>query len=142
MNFSQKCVFGKNSLRSLRSRGLFEVAEARLWISSIFYSFHLEFLLFWVSRSKNSVTSEGAQAIFSKITFLKSGRSNKKDEVCHSFLVKFFTKYLHRRGVGILLGDKNATSLSFNIISTLTLKPTLKFFQLLTTVSLSLVPSL
>ena len=46
-----------------------------------------------------SATSEGAQGIFSKITFLKSVRSNKKDEVCHSFLIKNFTKSLHRGGV-------------------------------------------
>ena len=37
--------------------------------------------------------SEGAQGIFSKITFLKSGRSNEKDEACHSFLVEIFTKF-------------------------------------------------
>ena len=41
----------------------------------------------------------GASGIFSKITFLKSVRSKKKDEVCHSFLVKTFTKSLHRGGV-------------------------------------------
>ena len=49
--------------------------------------------------SATSATSEGAQGIFSKITFLKSVRSNKKDEVCHSYLVKIFTKSLHRGGV-------------------------------------------
>ena len=46
-----------------------------------------------------SATSEGAQGIFSKITFLKSVRSNGKDEVCHSFVVEIFTKSLHRGGV-------------------------------------------
>ena len=50
--------------------------------------------------SATSATSEGAQGIFSKITFLKSVRSNKKDEVCHSFVVQIFTKSLHRGGVG------------------------------------------
>ena len=35
-----------------------------------------------------SATSEGAQGISSKITFLKSVCSKEKDEVCHSFLVK------------------------------------------------------
>ena len=50
-----------------------------------------------------SATSEGAQGIFSKITFLKSGRSNEKDEVCHSFLVEIFTKSLHRGGVSELV---------------------------------------
>ena len=49
--------------------------------------------------SATSATSEGAQGIFSKITFLKSVRSNKKDEVCHSFVVEIFTKSLHRGGV-------------------------------------------
>ena len=43
-----------------------------------------------------SATSEGAQGNFSKITFLKSVRSSKKDEVCHSFLVEIFTKSVHR----------------------------------------------
>ena len=36
---------------------------------------------------------------FSKIIFLNSVCSNKKDEVCHSFLLKLFTKSLHRGGV-------------------------------------------
>ena len=49
--------------------------------------------------SATSGTSEGAQGIFSKITFLKSVRSNEKDEVCPSFVVEIFTKYLHRGGV-------------------------------------------
>ena len=35
-----------------------------------------------------SVTSEGAQGVFSKVTFLRSECSNKKDEIYHSFLVK------------------------------------------------------
>ena len=66
-------------------------------------SFHLEFLLFWVLRlfdlGVTSATSEGAQGIFSKITFLKSVRSNEKNEMCHGFLVNIFTKSLHRGGV-------------------------------------------
>ena len=41
-------------------------------------------------------TSKGAQGFLSKITFLKSVRSNEKDKVCHSFLVQIFTKSLHR----------------------------------------------
>ena len=49
--------------------------------------------------SATSATSEGAQGIFSKITFLKSVCSNEKDEVCHSFVVEIFTKSLHRGGV-------------------------------------------
>ena len=53
--------------------------------------------------SATSATSEGAQGIFSKITFLKSVHSNEKDEVCHSFLVNIFTKSLHRGGVPIYI---------------------------------------
>jgi hypothetical protein len=59
-------------------------------------------------------TSEGVQGIFSKITFLKSVLSNKKDEVCHSFLVKNFTKSLHRGGVvGVASKPVQPRSLSF-----------------------------
>ena len=46
-----------------------------------------------------SETSEGAQGFFSKITFLKSVHSKERDEACLGFLVKIFTKSLHRRGV-------------------------------------------
>ena len=42
------------------------------------------------------VTSEGAQGIFSKITFLKSVHPKENDEACLGFLVKFFTKSVHR----------------------------------------------
>ena len=49
-----------------------------------------------------SRTSEGAQWFFSKITFLKSVHSKEKDEVCHNFIVKIFTKSLHRGGVSYL----------------------------------------
>jgi hypothetical protein len=45
-----------------------------------------------------SATSEGAQGIISKITFLKSVHSKEKDEACLGFLVKIFTKSVHRRG--------------------------------------------
>ena len=64
--------------------------------------FHLEFSLFCVwgrLTSATLATSEGAQGIFSKITFLISVCSNEKDVVCHSFVVKIFTKSLHRGGV-------------------------------------------
>ena len=46
-----------------------------------------------------SATSEGAQGIFSKGTFLKSVHSEEKDEACLVFLVKSFTKSVHRGGV-------------------------------------------
>ena len=51
------------------------------------------------------MTSEGSQEIFSKVTYLKSVHSKEKDEACLSFLVKFFTKSLHRGGVGGLYLD-------------------------------------
>jgi hypothetical protein len=46
-----------------------------------------------------SATSEWAQGIFSKITFLKLVHSKEKDEACLGFLVKIFTKSVHRGGV-------------------------------------------
>ena len=46
-----------------------------------------------------SATSEGAQGIFSKITFLKSVHSKEKDGAYLGFLVKNFTKSVHRGGV-------------------------------------------
>jgi hypothetical protein len=46
--------------------------------------------------SATSATSEGAQRIFSKVTFLKSVHSKEKDEACLGFLVKVFTESLHR----------------------------------------------
>jgi hypothetical protein len=49
-----------------------------------------------------SATSEGAQGIFSKVAFLKSVHSKEKDEACLGFLVKIFTKSLHRGGVSDL----------------------------------------
>ena len=57
--------------------------------------------------SATSATSEGAQGIFSKITFLKSVHSNEKDEVCHSFVVEIFTKSLHKGGVPTLMPLRN-----------------------------------
>ena len=66
------------------AEAIFEVAEAKFWISFIFNGFRGRL------TSATSATSEGAQGIFSKITFLKSVRSNEKDEVCHSFVVKIF----------------------------------------------------
>ena len=57
---------------------------------------HLKNLIFLASKSHSltmrppltSVISEGAQGFFSKVTVLKSERSNKKNYECHSFLVK------------------------------------------------------
>ena len=37
------------------------------------------------------VTSKEAKEIFSKFTSLNSERLDKKDEVCHGFVVKIFT---------------------------------------------------
>ena len=42
---------------------------------------------------------EGAQWIFSKITFFKSVHSKEKDEACLGFLENIFTKSVHRGGV-------------------------------------------
>ena len=44
---------------------------------------------------------------FSKVTFLKSERSNKKHKVCHSFLVEIiFTKYFLKGGVISITKEK------------------------------------
>ena len=53
--------------------------------------------------SATSATSEGAQGIFPKVTFLKSVYSKEKYEACLGFLVKIFTKSLHRGGVGLFV---------------------------------------
>ena len=45
---------------------------------------------FEVVRLRLSATSERGKGIFSKITFLKSGHSSKKDELCHGFGVEIF----------------------------------------------------
>ena len=74
--------------------------KVKFWIPSILNEF--SFIIFVVLGRltlATLVTSEGAQGIFSKITFLKSVCSNEKDEVCHSFVVEIFTKSLHRGGV-------------------------------------------
>ena len=46
-----------------------------------------------------SASSEWAQWIFSKITFLKSVHSKEKDKSCLGFLDEIFTKFVHRGGV-------------------------------------------
>ena len=46
-----------------------------------------------------SASSEWAQWIFSKITFLKSVHSKEKDEACLGFLEEIFIKSVHRGGV-------------------------------------------
>ena len=82
---------------------IFEVAEAKFWILSIFYEFSFKLSLSGFQgylTSATSATSERAQGIFSKITFsLSVVCSNKKDEVSHGFLVNIFTISLHRGGV-------------------------------------------
>jgi hypothetical protein len=72
---------------------IIEVAEEIFWIPSSVNK------LLWVQGRLTSATSEGAQGIFSKITSLKSVHSKEKDEACLGFLVKFFTKSVHRGGV-------------------------------------------
>ena len=49
--------------------------------------------------SATSATSERGKGMFSKITFLKSVHSSKKDELCPGFEVKILTKSVHRGGV-------------------------------------------
>ena len=49
--------------------------------------------------SATTATSEGAQEFFSKITFLKSVHQAEKNELKLSFVVKIFTKSVHRGGV-------------------------------------------
>ena len=73
--------------RSMRSRGchevIFEVAEAKFWISSNFYRFSLEIFCRFEFRghltSATSASSKRAGGIFSTITFLKSvGSTDQK----------------------------------------------------------------
>ena len=91
--------------------------ETSKWQALEFKGFKLDVLIFpfiWIfSASKfrsltmqpllTSATSEGAQGIFSKNTFLKSEFSNENDEICHIFEVEIFTKTLLKRGVLRLL---------------------------------------
>ena len=60
--------------------------------------------------SANSATSEGVQGIFSKIMFLKSVHSEERDEACLGFLVKIFTKSLHRGGQSLTVLDFGVAS--------------------------------
>ena len=65
-------------------------------------SFNLEFLPFLVSRLfdlDDIGDLRRGSGIFFQKHFLKSVRSNEKDEVCHNFLVEIFTKFLYRGGV-------------------------------------------
>ena len=111
MHWFWKCNFWKKSLSTFWVRWgqevIFEVAEAKFWISSSFYKFSLiifvvlGFEVVWPWRPQRP--QKGLREFFQK---LKSVRSNKKDEVCHSFLVKIFTKSLHWGGVVRVLADK------------------------------------
>ena len=68
----------------------------------VFTSFHIDFLLFLVSMKfeHRSTFDLGAlRDFFSQITFLKSVHSKEKHEACIGFVVKIFTKSLHRGGV-------------------------------------------
>ena len=81
---------------------IFEVAEAKFGFHLIFMSFHLEFSLFWVSRSfdlGNLGDLRRGSGNFFNNSFLKSEFSNEKHEVCHGFLVNIFTKSLLTVGV-------------------------------------------
>ena len=103
----KKCIFWKDSLSPFRDprgrRGHFRGRlRPKFGFHLFLMSFHLEFSPIWVSRSfdlSDLGDLRRAQWIFSKITFLKSVRSNEKDEVCHNFIVNIFTKSPHRGGV-------------------------------------------
>ena len=102
--FTNAQVNTNNSLTPPLWRDLVKILTIKLWHTSSFLLERTDFEnLFFEFQgrltSATSTSSEGAQGIFSKITFLKSVRSNEKDEVCHSFLVEIFTKSLHRGGV-------------------------------------------
>ena len=60
--------------------------------------------------SATSATSEGAQGIFSKITFLKLVHSKETDEACLGVLVKIFTKSVHRGGVNMVASQVGSDS--------------------------------
>ena len=73
---------------------IFEVVEAKFWISSIFIEFSFRiFILFGFEVVWPWRPQKGLRDFFQKI------HSNEKDEVCHSFLVEIFTKSLPRGGV-------------------------------------------
>ena len=100
-------------------RDLVKILTIKLWHTSSFSLEHTDFenvvfeKIHWAPSEDAEVAEvkrlwklpdfntflEGAQWIFSKITLSKSVRSNEKDEVCHNFIVKIFTKSLHRGGV-------------------------------------------
>ena len=111
MHWFQKCNSIKSTLSHFRGcwgqEVIFEVIEAKFWISFSFYMFSfrifviLHFEVVWPWRT--SASSEWAQWIFSKITFLKSVHSKEKDDACLSFLEEIFTKSVHRGGVGLHL---------------------------------------
>ena len=81
----------KKSLSPFRGpqgqEAIFEVAEAKFWISSIFNDL------------------KRGSGIFFKNYIFEISAFQQKDEVCHSFLVKLFTKSLHRGGVDVLWGQ-------------------------------------
>ena len=49
--------------------------------------------------TRDWTVNSGLRGFFSKVIFLKLEFSNEKDEVCHSYLLKIFTKSLHKEGV-------------------------------------------
>ena len=85
----QKCNFWKNSLSPFWGRrGHWGQKTSKLKMKTQIWPPRPR-KLFFIALGFEVVWPQG---IFSKIIFLKSVRSNKKDEVCHSFLVKIFTK--------------------------------------------------
>ena len=68
--------------------------KVMLDILFLFYYFSIKNPLLDHQPPWTSATSEGAQLIFSKNTFLKSECCNKKYEVCYNFLIKIFINTL------------------------------------------------
>ena len=100
--FSAWCPNFKNVIFKKIHWALFEVVEVKRSFSRslrpnfgfhlVFTNFHLEFSFFGFRgrlTSVTSVTSEGAQGIFSKITFLKSVHSKEKMRHVLALLSKF-----------------------------------------------------
>ena len=86
MHWFEKCNIWKKSLRTFRGSWgqevILEVGEAKFWNSSNFHRFSLENFRCFAFRgrltSATLASSEGAQGIFSKITFSKSVIPTKK----------------------------------------------------------------
>ena len=103
--FSSWCTDLKNIILEKNHWATSKVVEVKRSFSRLLrpnFGFHLVLTIFVVFGLDEIWTSEGDQDFFSKIIFLKSVHSKEKDETCLTFLVKIFTKSLHRGGVIIV----------------------------------------